>query len=197
MIESWILAMAASPWLLPALFVLVIGDAFLVFLPSETVVVALGATSVATNSPNLAAIIPVAALGAFIGDSLCYLIGRRIGPGHWVWQRKGQLGLAIEKVRATVLTRTAVLVFTARYIPFARIAVNLSAGAVRVPYRRFLPLSAAAGAGWALYNVGIGAFFGRVLGGNPVLAIVVSVVVAIVIGVVVDLVVRRLNPPAE
>ena len=160
-------ALAASPWLLPALFALVVGDAFLVVLPSETVVVALGALSATTGAPALAAIIPVAAAGAVVGDGLCYLIGRRIGLDRWRWQREGRIGAALDRVRESVHRRTAVLVFTARYVPFARIAVNLAAGAGRVPLRRYLPLSFAAGVAWACYNVAIGAVVGSALRDSP------------------------------
>jgi len=185
------LALAGSPWLFPALFALVVGDAFLVVLPSETVVVALAAMSGATGTPSLLLLIPVAAAGAIVGDSLCFLIGRAVGHDRWGWQSRGRLGAAITKARQTVLDRPAVLIFTARYIPFARIAVNLSAGAAGMAYRRYLPLSAAAGAGWAIYNSVIGLFFGRLLSSTPLLAIVISVVVAIALGVVVDLIARR------
>jgi membrane-associated protein len=184
--------LAAYPWLFPALFALVIGDAFLVVLPSETVVVALAALAGATGSPSLFLLVAVAALGAIVGDSLCFAIGRAIGHNRWAWQSRGRLGAAIVRARHTVLTRPAVLIFTARYIPFARIAVNLSAGAVGLPYRRFLPLSAAAGVGWALYNVGVGMFFGTLLADQPVLAVVVSVLVAIALGATVDLVAQRI-----
>ena len=44
------LDLASSPWLYPLVFALVVGDAFLVVLPSETVVVALGALAGATGS---------------------------------------------------------------------------------------------------------------------------------------------------
>jgi membrane protein DedA with SNARE-associated domain len=189
--DAAIAVLAGSPWLFPAVFLLVVGDAFLVVLPSETVVVALAALSGATGAPSLWAIIGVAAAGAMVGDSCCYLIGRRVGSDRWAWQRVGRVARAIARARATVLERPAVLIFTARYIPFARIAVNLSAGAVGLPYRRFLPLSVAAGIGWALYNCGVGLFFGSLLPENPVLAIVVSVVVAIALGVLVDLAVSR------
>ena len=170
-VDAFLDAFAGSPWLFPALFVLVVGDAFLVVLPSETVVVALGALAGATGAPSLWALIPVAALGAVVGDTLCYLIGRRVGIDRWGWQRRPRISAALSRTRATVLRRTAVLIFTARYIPFARIAVNLSAGAARVSYRRFLPLSAAAGLGWALYNTGIGLIFGTALPSQPILAI--------------------------
>jgi len=193
-----ITAIAESPWLLPALFLLVVGDAFVVVLPSETAVVALGTLVASTGSPNVAAVIGVAALGAVIGDSLCFLLGRLVGFDRWAWQRRGRVARQLERVRGTVLARPAVLIFTARYIPFARIAVNLTAGSAGLPYRRFLPLSAAAGLGWAAYNTAVGAFFGTVLGEQPILAVVVSVAVAMGVGVLVDLVVRRRasGPPA-
>ena len=185
--------LVASPWLYLALFGLVVGDAFIVVLPSETVVVAFGAMAASTGNPNLALVIPVAALGAIVGDSLCFLIGRAVGHERWGWQQRGRLGAATARVRQTMLSRPAVLIFTARYVPFARIAVNLSAGAAGLPYRRFLPLSAAAGIGWALYNTAIGAFFGTVLSDYPLLAIGVSVAVAIALGLLIDLVARRLS----
>lgn len=183
--------LASSPWLYPALFLLVVADAFLVVLPSETVVVALGALAGATGEPSVLLLLPVAAAGAMLGDSLCYLIGRRVGIDRWAWQRRGPVAAALARLRTTVLLRPAVLIFTARYIPYARIAVNLSAGAVGLPVRRFLPLTAIAGTAWAVYNLSVGALFGRVMSETPLLAIGLSVVVAIVLGVTVDLIVQR------
>lgn len=189
--DSWLSALALSPWLLPALFLLVVGDAFLVVLPSETVVVALAALAGATGSPPLVPIVAVAAAGAIVGDALCFAIGRRTGTDRWRWQRMRPVRAAIDRARHAVLSRPAVLIFTARYVPFARIAVNLTAGASGLSLRRFLPLSAAAGIAWALYNTAVGAFFGSVLADLPVLAVAISVVVAIAIGLGVDAVVAR------
>jgi membrane-associated protein len=192
-IEQTLLGMAASPWIYAALFLLVVADAFLVVLPSETLVVALGALSAASGEPSMLLIVPVAAVGALVGDSLCYLVGTRIGLDRWAWQRRGRVAAALARARSTVLTRPAALIFTARYIPYARIAVNLSAGAAGLPVRRFLPLAAAAGTAWAVYNVAVGAVFGTALPGNPLLAIVLSVAVAVVLGIAVDLVIQRLT----
>jgi membrane-associated protein len=195
--DAWIDGLAASPWLLPALFGLVVGDAFLVILPSETAVVALGALSATTDAPSVGAIVPVAAAGAVVGDALCYLIGRRIGLDRWRWQREGRVATAHERVRVGVHRRTAVLVFTARYVPFARIAVNLAAGAGRVPLRRYLPLSLAAGIAWAGYNVAIGAIVGSIVRDTPLVAVAVSIPIAIVIGLVIDRSVASLDTRAS
>ena len=189
--QAWIVAIAASPWLLPVLFLLVVGDAFLVVLPSETMVVALGALWGATGHPSIAAVLPVAAAGAILGDFLCFSIGRRIGTDRWRWQRSGRIATALAVARAGVHRRPASLILTARYIPFARIAVNLAAGATGLPLRRFLPFSATAGAAWAIYNTMVGAFFGTVLASNPILAVVVSVVVAVGLGLLIDAIIAR------
>lgn len=118
--DAWVEGIAASPWLIPVLFALVVGDA------------------------------------------------------------------AIVRVRIAVHRRTAVLVFTARYVPFARIAVNLATGAGRVPLSRYLPLSTAAGVAWACYNVAIGAVVGSFLHESPLLAAGISIPIAIVLGLLVD-----------
>ncbi len=197
MIEDWLLGLAESPLVFPLLFLLVVVDAFLVIVPSETAVVALAALAGATGSPPLWLLIPVAAIGAIVGDSLCYWIGRRVGIDRWRWQRSPRIARALARVRGAVLVRPAMLIFTARYIPYARIAVNLTAGAVGLPYGRFLPLSAAAGVAWALYNVAVGLAFGAILRDNPVLAVVVSVIVAITLGILVDTIVSRVSARRE
>lgn len=175
------------------LFALVVGDAFLVVLPSETVVVALGALGAATGAPPTWVVVPVAALGALVGDVGCYLIGRSAGIDRWAWQRRPRIAAALDRARATIERRTAVLVFTARYVPFARIAVNLSAGAARIPLARYLPLSAAAGAGWAVFNVTIGGVVGAALPEQPLAAVIVSIPIAIATGLAVDAAVRRFS----
>ncbi|WP_395243485.1 DedA family protein [Agromyces sp. MMS24-K17] len=188
--DAALTALAASPWLVPALFALVVGDAFLVVLPSETAVVALGALHATTGSPPLALVVATAAAGAVCGDLLCYVIGRRVGLERWRWQREGRVGTALRKVEGTVRRRTAVLVFTARYVPFARIAVNLAAGAGRVPLGRYLPLSLGAGLAWAGFNVAVGGMVGAALPDRPLLATAVSIPVAIALGLAIDAVAR-------
>lgn len=190
--EAWLHAVAASPWLYPVLYLMVVGDAFLVILPSETFVVALGVLSVATGQPPLWAVIPVAALGALTGDLLCFGIGRSVGLDRWRWQRSPRAVRAIERARIGVHRRPAALILTARYIPFARIAVNLAAGATGLPARVFLPLAAVAGTAWAVYNAVIGAVVGRLVP-NPVLAVAISVAIALVVGATVDAIGGRIS----
>jgi membrane-associated protein len=187
--DAWLSSTATSPWLPLILYALVVADAFLVVLPSETFVVALGALAMSTGSPSLAIVIPIAALGAITGDSLCYLIGRRIGTER-AWMTRPRITGALLRARGMIASRPATLIVTARYIPFARIAVNLTAGSTGFPFRRYAPIAAAAGLAWAIYNSVVGALFGAWLARWPVLAVVVAVVVAMALGITIDTIVR-------
>lgn len=182
----WLDALIGSWWLYPALYALVVADAFLVVVPGEIAVAALGALAMSTDPAALWLLIPVAAAGALTGDLACYGVGRAVGLDRWRWQREGRLGAAVARVRSVALRRTAALVFTARYIPFARIAVNLSIGAARLPLRRYLPLAAGAGLAWACFQVGVGTAFGAVFREHPLLAVIASAVAALGLGLVID-----------
>ena len=189
----WIEQAGQGPWLYLLLFALVVADAFIVVLPSETLVVALGSLALSTGSPNIWLVLPIAAIGAVIGDHLCFLLGRSIGVTRFRWMRHPRVQSAIDRVRGTLHRRAASVILTARYIPFARIAVNLTAGAAGFPYRRYLPLTLVAGVCWAVYNCVIGAVFGAWLSAYPIVAVVVSVLVAIALGIAIDAVIGRLS----
>jgi membrane protein DedA with SNARE-associated domain/GNAT superfamily N-acetyltransferase len=185
-VDAALTSLAGSPLLLVALFALVVGDAFLVVLPGETAVVAAAALSASAGEPVPLPVLVVAALGAVTGDSLLWLLGRRIGLDRWRWQRRPRPAAAIRRARAAILRRPALLIFTARYVPFARIAVNLVAGAGGMPLRRFLPLAVGAGIAWAVFNTVVGTVAGTLLQDQPLLAVAASVAVAITLGLAVD-----------
>lgn len=186
MIDDALTALASSPWALPVMFGLVLADALLVLVPGEVAVTAFGALAVTVGSPPLAAVVGLAALAAFLGDTIVYVIGRRVGVDRWRWMRGRRVAAAITWARDRLHRSSATVVFTARFIPFARLAVNLTAGASRVPVPRYVAIAGLAALGWAAYQALIGAVVASVVPGGPVVAVVVSVVVAIGIGVVVD-----------
>src|SRR5579862_1692058 len=61
-------------------FVLPCLDAVLPVLPSETVIIAFGVATAGSTDPRVFLIVACAALGAFTGDNLAYLIGWRFAP---------------------------------------------------------------------------------------------------------------------
>jgi len=69
-----------SPWALVVVFAVAGLDAIFPFMPSESSVIAVGVVSAGTGRPHLAALIAVAAAGAYVGDRLSYLIGGRSYP---------------------------------------------------------------------------------------------------------------------
>jgi len=180
------LELASSPWIYAVVFLLTVLDAFLIIVPSETVVVALGALALSTGSPQLAVLIPVAAVAAMIGDSLTFWLGRTVGLHRFRWMRNPRVVRLLRWAGRSLDERAAAVLLTARFVPFGRVAVNLTAGASGFRYRRFLGLTAIAGVCWAAYNAVVGALFGAWFDGNPALAVVVSVAVALVLGVLVD-----------
>jgi membrane-associated protein len=180
------LAAATSPWIYAVVFALTVLDAFLVIVPSETVIVALAALAASSGSPDLALLVAVAAVAAVVGDSLTFGLGRSIGLTRFRWMRRAGVVRVLGWAGRAIDERAAVALLTARFVPFGRVAVNLTAGATGFRYPRFLALTTLAGLCWAAYNVLVGAVFGAWFEGSPVLAVVVSVVVAVGLGMLVD-----------
>lgn len=192
LLNTLVTDLAASPWLFLVVFAVCVIDGFFPPVPSETVVVGAATVSVATGEPNLLLLIAVAAAGAIVGDNVAYQLGRALGTTRFRWMRAKRVTTTLDWARRGLDRRGALLIFTARYIPVGRIAVNMTAGATRYPFRRFLPLSIAAGVTWAAYSALFGIVAGQWLHDQPLLAIVLAVAVAALVGVVVDAVVRRI-----
>jgi len=85
-------------------------------------------------------------------------------------------------------------ILAARFIPIARVAVNVSAGALGYPRARFVTLAAAGSVMWSLYSAALGIGAGSWLAGRPMLAVVVGVAGGIVIGVGVDRLLKLIAP---
>jgi membrane protein DedA with SNARE-associated domain len=137
-------------------------DAIFPVLPSETVVIALGVATAGSADPRIALLVACAAAGAFLGDNLCYLLGRRFGP--YVERRffSGEKGARRRAWAEHSLARYGMpLIVVCRFIPGGRTAVMLSCGIVCYDRRRFVIATAIAGALWAAYS-----FFAGRLGGK-------------------------------
>lgn len=183
--------LAASPWVYAAVFTVCLIDGFFPPLPSETIVVGAAAVSAATGGPHLLLLIAAAAAGAVVGDNITYQFGRNLGTTRFRWMRAKRATTAVGWASRGLNRRGALVIFTARYIPVGRIAVNLTAGATGYPLRRFVPLSLAAGVTWAVYYALFGIVAGQWLQDSPLLAIVLAIAFASVVGVVADAVIRR------
>ena len=186
LVVSW----AASPVVLVVVLLLVALDGFFPPMPSESVVVAVAAIGVATGSPNPWAVVLAAAIGSFVGDNLAFSLGRRVDLDRFRWTRGPKAARLRDRARGALDRRAASVILTARFVPVGRVAVNAMAGSSGFPRRRFVPLSAVAGAAWAGYSVLVGVFAGAWLRDQPVLGALVAVAVALAGGVIIDLALR-------
>ena len=184
---------AAAPWVLPVVLLVAVFDALVPPVPSEGIVVALAAVAVAGHGPDLLLLAVAAGVGAFLGDSLTYVVGRRFGPQRLHRISRPGPRRALERASGTLQRRGAVVVLSARYVPLGRVAVNLTAGATGFPPRRFVGLAALAATTWAAWSVGVGALAGHWLEGNPLLGSVSGVAVALGLGLVIDRAARRFS----
>lgn len=126
-------------------------DVLFPLIPSETIVITASVLA-AQGELLIWAIVPAVALGAFVGDNLCYLLGRRIGDpiaDRLFDGEKGQARLlwAEEALRR----RGAILIGVGRFLPGGRTATTFAAGTLEMPYRQFVVADAFAATIWAFY----------------------------------------------
>jgi membrane-associated protein len=191
-VENWVLELAASPLVYLGMYLFATIDGFFPPIPSESLAIALAAVSISSGKPNLALIITVASAGAFTGDQIAYTIGKRLEVGRIPFLAGPRGRKTLDWARLTLGRRGASFILAARFIPVGRVAVNMTAGAVGYPRRRYVLLAAIASISWALYSAAIGIGAGAWFKGHPFGAIVVGVVGGLLIGLVLDRTLRRL-----
>jgi membrane-associated protein len=166
-------------WTYPLILAVCAGDAVLPILPSETVVVTGGVLS-AGSGLSLPLVILMGALGAYIGDSISYAVGRWAGP--WARRRlfagaRGAKTLAwAEKQLAE---RGAQIIVVARFVPGGRTATTFVAGATDYPYRRFALATGFGAIIWSSYCALIGRIGGAAFENDTWKALVVAFATAL------------------
>jgi len=156
-------------------------------IPGETAAV-LGGVAASRGHVALFAVMAVVLLGAVIGDSVGYEVGRHVGTritGWHVLQRRRE---RIDAASDYLARRGGAAVFLGRWTAFLRAVMPALAGTARMPYRRFLTFNVAGGVLWGVTVVLVGyvagASYGRVeklLGRGTALVIAALVVVAVVV----------------
>ncbi|MET8007419.1 DedA family protein [Nonomuraea glycinis] len=170
----------SSPWLYLALFGLALLDGFFPVVPAETSVITAGVFA-ATGQTNLALVIVVAALGAFAGDHISYLLGYKAGGR--IRRRK-----AFVWARDTLAERGGLVLVVARYIPGGRTATTLTMGAVRHPLRSFTFFDAIAAVSWGVYSGLIGFFGGMAFERDPIKGLLFGLGIALGVTAIVEVV---------
>ncbi|SCL18910.1 membrane protein DedA, SNARE-associated domain [Micromonospora rhizosphaerae] len=150
-------------WAYLALLGLLVADAFVPVIPTQLVMITSGALTV-YGGLSLPLTIAVGALGVFVGDLTCYLLGR--GAPDRRAGRHAEFGRARRvagRVTRGLREPGPLVILLCRFVPGGRMAACFSAGRRRYPYRLFLSYEAAAAAGWATYGTLVGHLGGTAL----------------------------------
>ena len=168
-------------------------DAVLPVLPSETAIITLGVATAGSADPRIALLIACSAAGAFLGDNLCYLLGRRFGPRIERRFFRSEKGARRRAWAERSLERYGMpLIIVCRFIPGGRTAVTLCCGIVGYDRRRFIIATAAAGLIWASYSFFIGRLGGRAFEDKPWAGLLLAFGVSIAVSGLIEAV-RRIR----
>jgi membrane protein DedA with SNARE-associated domain len=166
----------------PVIFAACATDVLFPLIPSETIVITASVLA-AQGELLIWAIVPLVALGAFLGDNLCYLLGRKIGDPVADRLFKGEKGQArLQWAERALCRRGAILIGVGRFIPGGRTATTFAAGTLEMPYRQFLVADACAAALWALYVSMLGYLGGETFKNSLWLPLATSLGVACAVG---------------
>jgi len=185
-LESGILSLVESIWIYPSVFAVSLIDAVIPVVPSESVIIGSAAAWQSTGHPNLLFLFVAGAAGAWCGDQTAYFIGTRIDVRTIKVFRRPRVLAALDWAEHALQHRGALYIIAARFIPMGRVAVNLTAGALRYPHRRFMAVDALATSIWAGWGILIGTVAASFLGDNLLLSIAVGITGGVLLGFAVD-----------
>ena len=161
--------------------------------PGETGMVIAGAAGARADA-SLPLLIVAASIGATLGDSVSYALGRYVGLPlihRWEWTRR-RLEPKVEAGHEYFHRRGGAAIFLGRFVGVVRGIVPFVAGTARMPYRRFLAWNIAASICWTGLVVSAGYLLGQNIE-TVVDNIALIVSIAIVVGVTGWLLYRRVK----
>jgi membrane protein DedA with SNARE-associated domain len=150
------------------LFLLVVAESGGAPVPGETALIA-AAVLASQGGLEIELVIPIAAMGAIVGDNIGYQIGRR--GGRWLLQRPGPF----HRQRLRVLSSGEPFferhgpkaVFFGRFLLGLRVWASWLAGATHMRWRSFVFWNACGGICWAT-AIGLLAYFVGNAAGNAI-----------------------------
>jgi membrane-associated protein len=162
-------------------------DALVPVLPSETVVIALGVATAGSADPQIGLLVALAAFGAFLGDNVAYLVGRRFGPAVDRRLVTGERGARRRAWAQRSLDRFGTrIIIACRFIPGGRTAVTLTCGLIGYPRRRFAAATACAGIVWASYAFFLGRLGGKVFEHQPWIGLLLALGLAVAVSLLIE-----------
>ena len=171
-------------WTYPLITAVTAFDAVLPIIPSETIIIT-SAVVAANGGLSVILIVLAAAIGAFLGDTMSYSLGRKVGdPAARRLFKSEKSRERLDWARRTVHEHGPVMVLAGRFVPGGRTAVTFASGTVHWDYGRFAAADAPAALLWAIYVTMLGYLFGSAFQDEVWPSILVSLgVAALVAGV--------------
>lgn len=123
-------------------------------IPGDTIVI-IASTGVATPLEGIAMAAAVV-IGALIGESIGFVLGRWLGPhirASWLGRRIGEKNWV--RAENYLARRGGIAIFLSRFLPVLHSLVPLTVGMSEYPYRRFLAWTAPACVIWATAYVSV------------------------------------------
>lgn len=128
--------------------------------PGSTIILIFSAISTKEEFISVWIIIPVAALGAILGDNINYYLGRKYGRK---WVNKDSWILTptnYKKGKEFFVNHGAKSIFFGRFVPAIKEIIPFIAGISHMNKKRFYFYNIVGAIGWSMQWVGIGYFFG-------------------------------------
>ena len=175
-------------WFLLIVAVIAFLDSVVPIVPSETAVIIGGVAAGQGNQP-IVAVIAVAAVGAFLGDTTAYQLGARLrGFVERRAARRATSQARLDWAKRQIRTRGGSLLITARFIPGGRTALTVASGVTHQPFAWFARWIAIAVVLWASYAGLLGYVFGTTFEDNHTAAFLVAFSCALGVTVLIEVV---------
>lgn len=187
-LNDWLKDFSDTPWLPLVIFAVAFLDSVFPAVPGETMVI-VGGVAAGTGEQNLAVVILAGAIGAFAGDNLAYLLGRRASGFLRRTLFRGEKGATrLAWAEEQLRVRGGLLLITARFIPGGRTLVTVSSGITHRPRRWFMTFAAIAAAIWASYAALLGYIGGRAFEDDHTKAFLVAFAGALSVTAIIEIV---------
>ncbi|WP_347988771.1 DedA family protein [Methylomonas sp. AM2-LC] len=135
------------------------GFVIMPFLPGDSLLFAAGAFA-ANGELNLLILLGLLMAAAILGDTINYLIGRKLGKHAYTlsWVNHQHL----DKAQAFYDTYGGKAIILARFVPIVRTFAPFVAGIGSMPYLKFISYNIIGGIAWVMICVFAGYFFGQI-----------------------------------
>ncbi len=194
-VTDFLTTLAGTPWAYVVMAGILIIDGFFPFVPGETGVVTLAALGASGHGPVVWTVLVVAIVATMIGDGIAFFMGRKVGIERWSWMRRPRVARAFAWAAAGLRRRPTVFLMIAKFVPFARVAVTMTAGAGRLPVRRYLPISFAASTFYTGYHVLVAMIAGTAFASMPLLGAGVAILAVVLFGALFEVIGMRAKAP--